>query len=319
MTDPPRSVQDIFVGSGSREWWTVRVGLALALSGCGDGDGAVLFDAAIMDAAIVDAARSDAATGCVVTRPDRVTVCGQLYDMETGERIEAPDATGALCDPNDPTEEGPCSITVQLYDPLMYVADPVGSAPTMSASRYVGEAGQFCIIDAVRPFNGFVALVTDDAGDADRYLATIDARPVEPGQAICDVRAYVTRHETDAAWTSSAGDPFGGQTFGEVGVAMLVFVHAGAPVAGVTATCAEPLYFADAEPGTRGTVDPSAESTGNNGAALCVQLSLGSHGGAGAEPAGCEWPEDLVGTVPGAVWYHEVIAHLAGDPDQACP
>lgn len=263
-------------------------------------------------------------TPCPAPSVSSVTVCGYLFDVETGSTIAAAGATGALCDPLAPTDDGPCALQVQFYDPLAFAANPAGTSTLNVDAIEVFDCGAFRGIDVTRPFNGFLAVVTDDAGAADRVAPTAISRPFNPREVATDFRAWSTRAATDQAWRASAGSPFGGESFAEHGVHASIFLRNGTPAAGVTLTRggnvapADDYYFSDTTP-IRSTVDPAAMSTGPNGAGLLVNTALGNVSGEGGLPLACEWSSQLGTSVPGVVWLAEQYAHLAGDSGTACP
>jgi hypothetical protein len=232
---------------------------------------------------------------CPVPDAGKVTVCGQLVDVETSAVIET--AAGDL--------------TVELYDALDFASDPDGALPLPYDSLVINQCGQFAVTNVPKPALGYLGIATDDAA-GDDYALTGVALPVASGDRIQDLNLYATRRSTDAAWTATAGDPFGGASFSEVGVHAAIYLLDGNPVEGVRITensapdPASDYYFSDADPATRTTVDPAQASTGPNGTALIVDSALVNHGGEGGDlPAGCRWPSGLADAIPGVVFILE--------------
>jgi hypothetical protein len=116
------------------------------------------------------------------------------------------------------------------------------------------------------------------------------------------------RITTDAAWTSTAGDPFDGASFAEKGVIAGIFLLEGVPVEGMVlkrdpdgVVPADDFYFSDANPLTRTTVDPLQDATGPNGTALMVNSGAVYHLAQGYVPDHCYWGAELAKSLPGAV------------------
>lgn len=262
---------------------------------------------------------------CPAPSAGKLTLCGRLVDTETGQVIEAPDATGAECDPEAPTASGPCSLRVRFYDALVFQMDPQGATP-LAGEVMVDDCGRYRATDVSATSFGFVGAAVDDAnnnGAADVHLltgvATADAMAV-PARGFS---LYVTRKTTEALWDASGSPP--GDGFAEEGVLAMIFRHRGQPVAGVRARRGTPpnvipaddFYFSD--PGTTlTTVAPAQDTTGANGTVLVVNSGApATHDGVGAEPAGCRWPAALAATIPGVVFVQLKDAEAnAGGP---CP
>lgn len=249
-----------------------------------------------------------------------VTVCGRIVDTGTGEPMQATEPTTAPCDPDAPTDTGPCSLDVAVYDALGFAAGPTGVSPQAVGESMVDECGRFRLANVARPFSGLIAIGVDGPARA------LTGRMLEtgPGETITNVAAYATASSTDASWTSSAG--LAGASFANRGVVMAIFRHGDAPVGGVGITRggmlvpAESYYFSADDTGTtRATIDPTRSTTGPNGAALMIGSSLGQHSGTGGEPAGCAWPDALAVSAPPAVWVVELAAYASGSPELACP
>lgn len=291
--------------------------LVLALLGCGD-DSPAAWDARPVDAAEGDAAENDAAAMCAdmpdcsapidcpaPTGMNKVSVCGTIYDTQTTERI-----TGAVT----------AGLEVRLCDPLGF--NPPGCDPPLGVV-YPDCCGNYQASDVTRPFNGFVAVTTDDLSGSpgDLYTLTVVATAAAAGETVANFNAFATRHETDAMWTTSAG--LTGDSFATRGVYLPIFLDplathlgpfGGAPVAGVQITqggspdAMKDYYFSDADPLTRGTIDPLQAVTGTSGAGLWINGTLIQFSGTGGEPAGCTWPSTLAATAPGTVFVQERIA-----------
>jgi hypothetical protein len=259
-----------------------------------------------------------------------MSLCGQLYDVETGAIIRQvdPPPTGQPCDEANPTADGPCALSVEFYDPLAFAANPAGTSPLNADTKLINDCGHFIGVNVTRPFNGFAAVAIEDCTDmdcGDDVRLTGIAFPVEAGEVRRDLRAFAIRRTTDEIWTSSAGDPFaGGASFVDKGVYGPVFNHEGVPVEGVVITAggatrpADDYYFSDTDPTLRTTVDTDLSSTGPNGMGLMVNSSLGNHSGVGGEPDGCEWQSELATSIATVLFFRESFTHAIGSPEESC-
>ncbi len=330
------------IGAMSRLLGLILIPVLCAASACGDDDdGPVEVDAASLDAATPDAAQPDAALpdgalpdaapspatcdvdiACPSPSGGRVSVCGRLIDMETGAPIAVADATGIACDAATPAGDGPCAIAIEFYDPLSLVANPTGTPPLELDALVVDDCGRYSAHNVTRPFNGFVAIVVRDANGGDgMFLPVAEARAVEMNESVRGASARAVRRSTVAGWTTSAGDPFDGETFADVGAVLAQFLSADGPAAGVSTTGSgapvAAFYFDDTDASVLSSVG-GGTSTGPNGAALMVDRPLVQHAGMGAEPDGCVWQSRLAAAVSGFVFYSPHLAVSEGT-DEPCP
>ncbi len=309
---------------------TIATAIAVLLPSCSlyvDGDAITerkssLPDAApVIDAApSVDADRSDceAALPCSVSDGDLASVCGQLVVTATGEPLRAAAPSGDACGDSD--SDGPCAIQLRTFDPLAYVADPDGTPALDAGLVEIDDCGRFRILDVRRPFNGFVGIVADAPGGD--YVTTFFAAPVPAGSPVERARVYTITEATNAAWTASAGAPFGAQSFAERGAYVALFTDSGAGVEGVQflfsgAPVPAQDYYFDPASAQLDLVDPARATTGNAGAALVVDLSLAQTSGQGGERDGCTWRPILGATTAGTIMVAEHILETgSGAP---CP
>lgn len=258
---------------------------------------------------------------CPAPSAGRITICGRLYDTQTGAPIEDAGATGAVC-PGTPTADGPCSLKMQFFDAVEFAGNPTGATPqTPAGGLTIDTCGRFRASDLPEASLGFMGVAVDDAnGTADRHkltgvaLANGDALPAR------NVSAYATRNETDTTWTSGAA--LAGQSFATRGALLMVFRHRGEGVADVTARRGnqavpnDDYYFTDASTLTRNNVDTATgrNKTGMNGAVLVLDAThaVSSYDGVGGEPATCQWPSNLAAAVLGVVFVQHKDAVQGG-------
>lgn len=245
-------------------------------------------------------------------QPDaaKTTLCGQVVDAESGEPlVEGDGSDTSACNPEEPTADGPCSLELFVYDAVPFATAPEDAEPLPADELTIDRCGRFRAVNAPIPSAGIIAVTTDDNtnGGADVRAHSGIASRVAPGQRVVGREIVSVQRATDAAWTSSAGDPFGGVSFVEKGVSLVTFRRAGVPQAGVTATVAgnpsaeDDFYFDSAET-TRTNIDPAATATGANGTALLVNIALSQLSGQGQEPAGCTWATELAATPANTVF-----------------
>jgi len=257
---------------------------------------------------------------CPSPAAGKVTVCGQLVDLETRDAIEAADPSGLPC-PAEPTADGPCSLQLELVDALAFAGNP--DTPPLTVDQVVvDDCGRFKAVNVELPFSRTIGVAVDDApGVADVHALTGVAFIGESGRQTKDLNAYATRHSTDEQWTATADAPFGAATFGQHGVYVALFLYRGAPVEGVRVTAGGALvpnrdyYFSDPDDDLT-TVDPSLDATGPNGAALLVDSQLGNHSGTGGEVDACTWESSLATAIATVVFVQE--RHLVDATDEEC-
>lgn len=223
---------------------------------------------------------------CPTPAAGKMTVCGRIRDTET-------DAIAGT------------SASVVAYDAVAYAGDPDGATPL--ATGVTDASGRFRFLDVPTPSLGDLLMLVDDAaGGSDQLALTGRSIPAASGTRTIGTDLYATRNDTDLAWTTSAGDPFGTGTFGSEGAVLSLFHDGEDPAQGVQVTVdgspAASRYFSDTDPDLRSTVDTDATVTGLNGTALTVGAGTGSYSGSGGEPSGMSWSTSMAGDVPGLIW-----------------
>jgi hypothetical protein len=278
---------------------TILVAALLALPGCvfyfESDDEPAPPDAILVPAPDAAGPQPDANPGdgacsveltCPLAGVNRVSICGRILDVENDQA--AP-------------------VDLQAYDALEWAGSPFTATPLAFEDKTIDECGRFRFHNLQRPSLGFVALVTDDPGDADAHAPAAVTFPVSSAQVLNRARTYAIRHATDAQWTATAG--LDGESFVTRGALLTVFLDAdGNPVEGVAVTeggATEPIndyYFANANPNARTTIDPRMAATGPNGSALKIDSVLVEHSGSGGEPPGCTWSSTIAASVPGTLF-----------------
>ncbi|MCG8422104.1 MAG: hypothetical protein MJE77_29625 [Proteobacteria bacterium] len=253
---------------------------------------------------------------CPTPAADKVSVCGRIVDVASGQPVETDGVRTNAC--QDASTGGPCALGLAFFDVATFIADPDTAQPAAVESLHIDECGRFRASNVDLPDSPFLGIGIDDRDPSpDRHVRSGVAFAVAPGQTLERVRVYAVDRDTDRAWTTSAGNPavLGGKTFGDKGVYLALFRDRGRPVAGVRITSGEPLtetdpantfYFSSAD-GTDQirTVAASSQATGANGAGLLLNSPLKNHSGSGGERANCSWPVVQGASISGAVFVQE--------------
>lgn len=260
---------------------------------------------------------------CAEQPPGKACIAGRLRDFETSGPVRDSPLDDALC--TAVTASGPCSLSISVTDFVAFAQNPSGTVPLALDEHVVDRCGRFRLSGFQVPGFGLVVVTIDDDGAApDEHVLSGVLLAVGDGDRLDLRRGYAVRHDTDLGWTAGAGDPFGAQSFSVRGVFAPVFLRGATPVQGVAITAngsvqaGDDYYFSDSDPLVRTTIDPSASSTGVDGAGLLVDSGLMNHSGMGGEPPGCEWPSVLASTVPGVVLVHDFKA-VDGTTGEVCP
>jgi len=279
---------------------------------------------------------------CPAPNDGKVTICGQLINVADNTMIQAADADGTLCDPDNPTADGPCSLAVTFYDAVAFAGNPDTALPLPSGDVEIDNCGRYrgpsIDVPGTAPYIG---VAVDNANGVNIWRRSGVAVLVSANLLESKARTYAVKATTITAWTSTAGVDFGGDDFWEHGVYVPLFMI-GTPVidrddpannvpkrvAGVTITAAgnpdssRDWYFSDTDPNQLTTVVPATggqDATGANGAGLMVDSALDQHSGTGGEPSGCVWASNLAASIPNVAFIQEKIAEVDGMPGEICP
>jgi hypothetical protein len=248
------------------------------------------------------------------TGATKMTICGQLYDFETGLKFSDTNATGAEC-PTMPSATGPCSLAIAAYDALAFGTNPSSAQPLMAGSVYIDDCGRYRLSDIeINGTGSIIALGIDDApamGPTGTTVTVGVATPKVAMGATKDLEAFVVPEATTTQWAGA-----GGPTLTTGVYAALYRAHKLGigdpyqPQAGVTITKngtsvpANDFYFQSAET-TRSTIESAAAVTGANGTALFNAASLSDgpgYGGSDGLGTGCRWETHAAVSLPDIVF-----------------
>jgi len=248
---------------------------------------------------------------CPTPTDGKQTICGQLFDFETGAPFAATGASGQAC--TAPAASGPCAVGLRAYDAVAFAMNPA-TAPLSTGAVYVDDCGRYQVPEIPVPATGFIALGLDDAmaGPGGITNATGVAAPAAMNTATKDLDAFIVRNATTTAWATSGGPTIASGYY----VPVYRGHRTGSDlVAGVTVTygamSAPPpasmdtnrdFYFAP-DAAMRSTLSATANVTGVNGTALFSGANLGElYSGAGVLPPECRWDIHAGASTPGVVF-----------------
>jgi hypothetical protein len=258
------------------------------------------------------------------TDGNAVSMCGRIYDLQDSRPLD---------DGNPDNGEPHRTVELRVLNPFEFIQSPT---PTILARAVPDSCGRYAIVNAPRPAVGFIALAVDDLTDeagqpvfGDNIVITGIADAVAAGDVLPAQRAWILRRETDALWSTSAGLPEG-QTFGQLGVYVPIFLTTGvppvapfpgAPTPDVMVAVVEganrvvkpeqDFYFDDSDPLARTIVGPGRTATGPNGTGLFImQAGIPNFSGVGNTPPDACWAVNPAATPPGAVFVQERTAEV---------
>lgn len=242
------------------------------------------------------------------------TICGQIFDLQTGARFQATNPTGARCTVS--TTDGPCSIGFNAYDAFEFATNPVTAPKLVTGPVYVDDCGRYRVPDIAVPTGPFVGLGIDDA-DAAKLGPTGNTNSVgiatskNPGVATKDLDGYIVTKATTDLWEASGGPPLSGGIFaavyranktGRALQAKVTFTKSNNPVT------ANDFYFTASDV-VRTTIDPAATSTGANGTALITGAKVSDgliySGTGGMLDSTCTWSKSAGASLPNIVFVQD--------------
>jgi hypothetical protein len=269
-----------------------------------------------------------AALACPQPSAGKQTICGQIFDFETGDGLAAATASGTRCDPATPATTGPCAVRITAYDAVAFSSNPNDpNARLAVGDNYLDDCGRYRLTDVTPPpATPFIALGMDDidptkAGPMGVTNAAGIATGRAPDMATKDVELFAVSGATSAKWQSTGGPPINGGIYAMVFRAKrapsklpqadVTVIKSGAPTPGTD------HYFVDTDV-TRERIDATAIVTGANGTALVTNATLSDvYTGTSALPAECRWSVHVAATVPFVVFVQ--VARPVNQPNMTCP
>jgi hypothetical protein len=243
---------------------------------------------------------------CPAGTGGKQTICGQIFDFETGQAFAAPGAAGAQCGTG--VAFGPCALGVKAYDAVAFAQSGGAGGALTTGAVYIDDCGRFRIPDVSQPATApLIALGVDDIAQPG-IMGLASPAGVTTGavanSASRDVEAFVVKPSTVAGWSGpslAAGIfalVFHGKLSGPDLAAGVIMTRNGTQ-GDVTHT----FYFGAAA-ANRTTLDSNAHATGVNGTAFYTIMSpvlTDMYSGTGALPSGCNWEAHGGAAIPGVV------------------
>src|SRR5881394_817166 len=90
-----------------------------------------------------------------------MTMCGRIYDVEDDSQIGAGSTDTSAC-PAAGEASGPCALTIQPYDALLFASDPMGTPPLTADEVFLDHCGRFRIKNIHPAGAPFIGLGVDD-------------------------------------------------------------------------------------------------------------------------------------------------------------
>ena len=259
-----------------------------------------------------------AAFACPAPAAGRQTVCGQIYDLETGAPFTAAGATGTVCTLGA-TTTGPCSLAIQAFDAISFAGNPTGTQPLDSNGFDIDDCGRFRLKDIAQPSGPLIALGIDDLLPASRGPAGTTqpvgiSIPKAANTTTKDLEHFIAKSAMTDSWAASGGPAVSAGIDVEIFRAHLTgFDNQPGVAATKNNVVIEPpdaVYFGAAA-ATRLTLDPAATVTGANGTVLVTNGALdAAYSGTGGLAASCAWTPH-----PGASVANVVFVQLVRPQD----
>lgn len=250
----------------------------------------------------------------------KLTICGQIYDIETGAKFEAPGDGCQKCD--TPTTSGPCALTILAFDALQYGMDQTkGNIPIAPTDLHIDTCGRYRVANIETNGTGpFIGLGFTEAGKAPQrplaeltVTATTGVATSKPSTRVVDkFEAWIAKPSTVMGWQSSGGPPLANGIY----VALFKKHKLGngptdVPQPGATLTKsgntipAQDYYFAATQT-TVTTIDPAATATGANGIGFLTGTSVTDslvYAGNGGLGPNCRWEPHAAANLANIVFF----------------
>lgn len=250
------------------------------------------------------------------TDANRLTICGQIYDYETMTKFQAPDATAAPCDLQNPTTSGPCALGINAYDALTFASNPQAAPILTIGSLYIDDCGRYRVVDIDTNGTGpFIGLGIDDNGMPNGpagVTVTVGVATPKSSNVVKDFEGFIVKASTVGMWQSSGGPSLAGGIYVAAYRAhkLAPGVDRHAPQAGVQfAKMGSPLtsddYYFMPSLAQNTLIDPAATVTGANGTALVTNRMISesvAFDGIGGLGTGCRWEPHAAASLPGIVF-----------------
>ncbi len=273
------------------------------------------------------------ATGCAAKLAcptpgnGKQTICGQIYDFETGDPFADAGATGTQC--TAATATGPCALGVKAYDAVVFAGTNGASGELAVGATYLDDCGRYRLTDISQPSQGLVAVGVDDtATKGPGGLASpIGVSLAFFARATPDVEAFTVKSTTVIGYAAGGGPSIASgiyalmfrsrSTGSELAAGVTVTRNIGA---GANTDAAHDYYFG-ANSTTRTTLE-ATNVTGVNGTALFTitpPIAPGDmYSGTGGTQCNCVWPSFPAAPVSG-VMFVQIFRPTSASSGTPCP
>jgi len=266
---------------------------------------------------------------CPTPTDGKQTICGQLYDFETGQPFAEAGATGTACTAGAAT--GPCAVGIKAFDAAALAMNPAGTAPLAIGAVYLDDCGRYKVSEITQPtVQPLIALAVDDAalppGPTGITNTVGVATGAAPNTATKDLEAFIVKPSTTAAWAATGpslaagiyAPVYRGHRTGTDLAAGVQFTFGPNPSIPTMTDINRDFYFTAAAT-TRTTLEPNAGVTGVNGTVLVSGANLTEvyAGKGGGLPTTCMWDIHPGAAIPYVVFIQ--IFRPTDAPGMTCP
>lgn len=252
------------------------------------------------------------------TTTTKLTICGQLYNLEDNAKFSDANASATRCDPNMPATSGPCALQILAFDAIAFGTDPANAPPLGVGDVYIDDCGRYRLTDIETNGTGpFIGLGIDDGppgsalGPSGVTVTVGVATPKPSERYVADFEAWIVNQTTVGKWQASNGPPLSGGIYAAIfrqhkkGTGDQFANQAGVTITKSGNTIPLQDYYFTASENTRTTVDGAATATGANGTGLLTGASVTDsvvYSGQGGLGAGCRWEPHAAASLPGVVF-----------------
>jgi len=254
------------------------------------------------------------------TTSTKLTICGQLYNIEDNAKFADPNPTATRCNLMSPASSGPCALQILAFDAISFGTNPSTATPLTVGDVYIDDCGRYRLTDIETNGTGpFIGLGIDDGppgsalGPTGATVTVGIATPKPPERYVTDFEAWIVNQTTVGKWQASGGPPLSGGIYAAIfrqhkkGNGDQFANQDGVTITKSGNTIPTQDYYFTASETTRMTVDAAAIATGANGTGLLTGASVadsvvysGQNGITSTST--CRWEPHAAASLPGIVF-----------------
>lgn len=249
------------------------------------------------------------------------TICGQIYDFETGEPFAAADAKGEKC---TGATTGPCSLGIATYDAVAFAGGDRTALP--NGGVYIDDCGRYRVEKVAQPGGPFILLALDDAsaGPGGTTNAVGVATPKAPNASTKDFDHFIVKGSTVAGWGGTpslangiyAGIFRGHSTGTDLAAGVTFVITLMTNPGGFAPDPSRDFYFTSAT--NRSALDAAANATSINGGALLSGANLTElYAGVSSANPQCLWEPHAGSAAAGSIFVQ--VFRPTNAPGMTCP